>query len=223
MSAFVSVDDWEQAYPGGVNTIDAFEGGLAEMHVPGSDVGPTFQSIMVDQFRRLRDGDRFFFMNEPFDAEETAIFREENALAKVIMANTNITNLQAGVMSFHASISGAVTAPKGAGPITVRLEDTSGEVLATTGTNAQGQYSFSELSGPSNSPEVTPGISATGVYRVVLVVPAGMKQASANPAAILIGRGDTHVGGINFTLTATRAAPATRSTPAPKKPAPRSR
>jgi len=42
------------AYPGGVNTIDAFEGGMAEDHVKGSDVGPLFQAIMVNQFTRLR-------------------------------------------------------------------------------------------------------------------------------------------------------------------------
>ena len=52
------------AYPGGVNTIDAFEGGVAEDHVPGSDVGPLFQAIMVNQFARLRDGDRYFYLNE---------------------------------------------------------------------------------------------------------------------------------------------------------------
>lgn len=39
----------QQAY-GNVNNIDAFEGGLAEDPVPGSDVGPLFQKIMVNQF-----------------------------------------------------------------------------------------------------------------------------------------------------------------------------
>src|SRR5205807_2948675 len=36
-----------QAYPGGVNTIDAFEGGLAEDHVRGSAIGPLFRAILV--------------------------------------------------------------------------------------------------------------------------------------------------------------------------------
>ncbi len=58
------------AYPGGVNTIDAFEGGMAEDHVSGSDVGPLFQAIMINQFARLRDGDRFFYLNETFNSEE---------------------------------------------------------------------------------------------------------------------------------------------------------
>ena len=49
----------KEAY-GSVNNIDAFEGGLAEELIKGSDVRPLFQRIMVDQFTRLRDGDRFF-------------------------------------------------------------------------------------------------------------------------------------------------------------------
>jgi hypothetical protein len=34
-------------------------GGLAETHLPGSSLGATFTRIIVDQFTRLRDGDRF--------------------------------------------------------------------------------------------------------------------------------------------------------------------
>ncbi len=105
------------AYPGGVNTIDAFEGGLAEDHVRGSDVGPLFQAIMVDQFTRLRDGDRFFYLNENSTPEEANFFFQGNTLAKVIEANTNVTNLQSDVFYFRASISGTVSmagAPGGA-------------------------------------------------------------------------------------------------------------
>src|SRR5262249_2402256 len=62
----------QQAY-GSVANIDPFEGGLAEDHVPGSDVGPLFQKILVDQFTRLRDGDRFFYLNEQFSQNELRI------------------------------------------------------------------------------------------------------------------------------------------------------
>ncbi len=63
-----------EAYPGGVNTVDAFEGGLCEDHVAGSDVGPLFQDIIVNQFTRLRDGDRFFYLNENLNPDETNLF-----------------------------------------------------------------------------------------------------------------------------------------------------
>ena len=65
----VQVQQELQAAYGNVNNIDAFEGGLAEDHVAGSDVGRLFQTIMVDQFTRLRDGDRFFYLNEQFNSE----------------------------------------------------------------------------------------------------------------------------------------------------------
>ena len=81
----------QQAY-GSVNNIDSFEGGLAEDHVPGSDMGPLFTKILVNQFTRLRSGDRFFYLNESWNQDELNILQQGNTLAKVIEANTNITN-----------------------------------------------------------------------------------------------------------------------------------
>lgn len=79
---------------GTVNTIDPFIGMLAEDFLPGSDVGATVNAILVDQFVRLRDGDRFFYLNESFNIEEQALIAQGNTLAKVIANNTSITNLQ---------------------------------------------------------------------------------------------------------------------------------
>jgi hypothetical protein len=195
----------QQAY-GSVKNIDAFEGGLAEDHVPGSDVGPLFQAIMVNQFTRLRDGDRFFYLNEQWSPDELRIFQQGNTLAKVIEANTGITNLQSDVFVFKASISGTVAsesrgnghqnpAPPAQGlpGVTVELEDASGDVLATTVTDGKGHYSFDQLH----------GLSATGDYTVRLVVPSGFTQVSANPPTILISRGDINVSGVNFVVAPT--------------------
>jgi peroxidase len=204
------------AYPGGVGTIDAFEGGLAEDHVPASDVGPLFQAVMANQFQRLRDGDRFFYLGEDFDSEETGIFQQTNTLANVIMANTGVTNLQANVFLFQASIGGTVSLTGGSGPngmpgpqvtsIIVELQDTSGDVLATTNPTPNGSYSFNQLSGPANDPSITPGVSATGFYQVVLALPAALTQVSHSPSAIEITRGDTNVTGVNFTVNQTTSA-----------------
>jgi peroxidase len=48
----------QQVY-GHVDNIDLWVGGVAEQpQTPDSRVGPTFRCILLDQFRRLRDGDR---------------------------------------------------------------------------------------------------------------------------------------------------------------------
>ena len=59
----------QQVY-GTVDKIDPFEGGMAEDHVAGSDLGPLFTKIIADQFNRLRAGDRFFYHNESWNADE---------------------------------------------------------------------------------------------------------------------------------------------------------
>ncbi|MDB5304116.1 MAG: peroxidase [Phycisphaerales bacterium] len=204
------------AYPGGVNTIDAFEGGLAEDHVRGSDVGPLFQAIMVDQFTRLRDGDRFFYRNESFNAEERSILQQGNTLAKVIAANTEITNLQSDVFYFRASVSGTVNGgwydhtgldrnrDGTYGPIPrmkLQLQDMEGNVLATTVTDSRGHYRFDQLSGPASVPTIAYGLSAVGEYKIVLVLPSGMRQTSPAPNPVVVGKGDTNIQGVDFTVS----------------------
>jgi hypothetical protein len=197
----------QKAY-GSVDNIDPFEGGLAEDHAPGSDMGPLFTKILADQFTRLRSGDRFFYLNETWSADELNIFQQGNTLAKVIEANTSVTNLQSDVFLFQASIGGTVfrdgprnTRLAGSAGITVQLEDSSGDVLATTVTDARGRYSFNQLSGPAANPDNGSGVSATGTYNVVLVLPSGARLTSPAPASILISRGGLNVTGVNFTIS----------------------
>jgi hypothetical protein len=184
-----------------VNHIDAFEGGLAEDHVAGSDVGPLFQAIMADQFSRLRAGDRFFYLNENWTQEESRVFGQANTLAKVIEANTNITNLQSNVFVFSATISGTASVPgrpvRGhASPptpvagATVQLIDDNNVVIASVVTDAQGRYRFDQST----------GMSSTGSYTVRLVAPSGYTVVSRDLVTDLISRGNDN-DAINFTLT----------------------
>jgi hypothetical protein len=199
----------QKAY-GSVDNIDPFEGGLAEDHVPGSDMGPLFTKILADQFSRLRAGDRFFYLNESFNADELNLLHQGDTLAKVIEANTGITNLQSDVFKFQASISGTVFPARadghdgpnqaGAAGVTVQLKGAAGDVVATTVTDRNGHYTFTQLSGPSGNPEAASGVSATGTYEVVLVLPAGLQQTSASPSPVVITRGGTNVSGVNFTV-----------------------
>jgi hypothetical protein len=167
---------------------------------------------MVDQFTRLRDGDRFFYLNESWNSSELNIFQQGNTLAKIIEANTNITNLQSDVFYFKASISGTVFAAasrsncqsNGAAGIIVELEDTDGDILATTSTDSHGKYSFNQLSGYSGKTEVSEGLAVTGKFKIVLVLPGGVTQTSKT---IVVSRGDTNTTGVNFTVAAAASKP----------------
>ena len=200
----------QEAY-GSVNNIDAFEGGLAEDPVPGSIFGPLFQKIIAGQLTNLRNGDRFFYLNEQFNSGEKAILQQGDTLAKVIEANTGITNLQSDVFTFKVSISGTVSLATKASHnrsvqqemagITVELQDAKGDIVATTTINSRGHYTFSELSGPAAKPVLGPGVSGTGLYHVVLVLPPSMRQISRKPRTILISRGGAKAKGMNFVVT----------------------
>ena len=52
------------AFPN-VDEIDPWVGLLSEDYFPGSITGPTMRAVLIDQFTRLRDGDRFFYLNDP--------------------------------------------------------------------------------------------------------------------------------------------------------------
>ncbi|MBV9354319.1 MAG: peroxidase [Chloroflexi bacterium] len=81
---------------GSVDNLDLFMGGLAEDHAQGAKVGPTFQSLIADQFSRLRSGDRFFWLNQGFDSQTSAMI-SNTRLSDIIKRNTDTTSLQTNV------------------------------------------------------------------------------------------------------------------------------
>ena len=84
-------DALERAY-GDLRRLDLWAGGLAEDPLPGAMLGETFHVILVDQFRRLRDGDRYWFEHDPFFLANPRLLEEIRAttLADVIRRNTSI-------------------------------------------------------------------------------------------------------------------------------------
>ena len=74
----------------GVEDLDIWTGGLAEDHVASAMVGETFHTIIADQFRRLRDGDRYWFENDPYLLSNDELLTEVRAtrLAEIIRRNT---------------------------------------------------------------------------------------------------------------------------------------
>ena len=54
-----------RAIYGTVDKVDAFVGMVSEKHVSGTEFGPLQLAIWKKQFEALRDGDRFFYLNDP--------------------------------------------------------------------------------------------------------------------------------------------------------------
>lgn len=71
-----------------VDDIDLWVGGLSENHVAGAMVGETWMAIVSDQFRRLRDGDRFYY--RAYLPGPLVDYVNGMTLARIIRANTEI-------------------------------------------------------------------------------------------------------------------------------------
>lgn len=93
-----------KAIYGIVDRIDAFVGMLSERHVPGTEFGPLQLAIWTMQFQALRDGDRFFYLNDPDLARIDRAFgiTYRHTLADVISLNTG-TRVQPDVFEVAAS------------------------------------------------------------------------------------------------------------------------
>lgn len=199
----------QQAY-GSVDKIDLWVGGLAEKHLPGSSMGATFTKILVDQFMRLRDGDRYWYQNVlPADAVRAV---QNTRLADVIRRNTGLTNLQSDVFLFRASIGGTVFGDRngdgarqgieaGIAAAAVTLLDASGATVASTRADARGVFAFNRLD--------------LGSYRVV-VTPAG-GGASVTSRTVTVTKGG-EIRGLDVGL-AVAPPPAPKPPVAPKPPA----
>ncbi|CAG2121493.1 unnamed protein product, partial [Medioppia subpectinata] len=87
----------QQIY-GNPNNIDLWVGAVSEDILQLSKVGPTFQCLLVEQFKRLRDGDRFYFENSGVLTAEQMIEIKKTSLARVICDNSdNITTITSDV------------------------------------------------------------------------------------------------------------------------------
>ncbi|MEM6725333.1 MAG: peroxidase family protein, partial [Bacteroidota bacterium] len=96
------------AYGGDVSKIDPWVGFMAEDHVNGAIFGESLIAVLQAQFEALRDGDRYYYQNDP-----TLTFAEKDAiqatrLSEVILRNTTIDSIQTNVFFAEPLISVSV-------------------------------------------------------------------------------------------------------------------
>jgi hypothetical protein len=81
-----------RAIHGDVDDIDAFTGMVSEVHVPGTEMGELQLAMWTRQFLALRDGDRFFYGNDPDLTRIRRLYGVDFrvSLGDVIARNTDI-------------------------------------------------------------------------------------------------------------------------------------
>ncbi len=101
----------QSLYPN-INNIDAWVGMLAEDPMPGAIFGETILTILNHQFKNLRDGDRFFYLNDPVLTDAEKAYIHNTTMHDIVMHNTGITLMQDEVFGAmpHAEICDHMTA-----------------------------------------------------------------------------------------------------------------
>lgn len=88
----------EKAYEDVVN-VEAWPGMVAEEHAAGSGMGETMIRVWSEEFRRLRDGDQFYYREPSFVRELASlrlpgvvdIWRERNMFRSILLRNTDLS------------------------------------------------------------------------------------------------------------------------------------
>jgi peroxidase len=82
-----------RAIYGSVDKVDAFVGMVSEKHVAGTEFGPLQLAIWKKQFAALRDGDRFFYLNDPTltSIAQTYGITYRHTLAQLIALDAGVT------------------------------------------------------------------------------------------------------------------------------------
>lgn len=122
----------EQAYDGDINNIDVFAGAISEDHGPGASMGTLMHAVLVNQFLRLRDGDRFYYENV-FQGKQLAEI-QNTRLSDVIARNTG---LDVPPEAFRSPDVFTYRAEQGRGSANITLRVHNGELQITQASSNQ--------------------------------------------------------------------------------------
>jgi hypothetical protein len=150
-----------KALYGTVSNLDAFTGMLAEKHLTGSELGELQLATWKDQFGAARDGDRFFYLNDPLQSYIRSNFGIDSrrTLAQVITANTDLPAAQLPANVFR--LPGAPNV--GAGSVneaSIDATPTDSGNAAVAATN----LTRHDKRNPSPVNQTTPQSAITGLY-----------------------------------------------------------
>ncbi|HEX4850235.1 MAG TPA: peroxidase family protein, partial [Puia sp.] len=157
---------------GSVDNIDLWIGSLAEDRLPGKSIGKTMFMILKTQFEHLRDGDFYFYLNDPYLPSFTLNRLKFTKLSDVIKRNSSITNIQSDVFFMSACAEDTVD---------------NGQFVDTTGANKFPQLFPNPATtivtldmGPAtkltaNFSSLVKIFSTSGMQMKSLVVPAGQE------------------------------------------------
>jgi hypothetical protein len=84
-------------YNADINTIDPWIGFMSEDHLSNAIVGESLDRLLKLQFGFLRDGDRYYYENDPAFTEDEILAIKSTKLSEIIIRNTDIGVLQENV------------------------------------------------------------------------------------------------------------------------------
>jgi hypothetical protein len=76
-----------------VNNVDLWIGILAEDHLPNKSVGRTLNAMLKSQFEKLRDGDFYFYLNDPYLSNAIRDQIKRTKFSDIIRRNTGLSNI----------------------------------------------------------------------------------------------------------------------------------
>lgn len=144
----------------GMYEIDAIVGGLAEKHLYGSAMGELFTHIWAEQFKRLRDCDRFFYKN--YLSDKLINYVESVLLVDIIQWNTQITGLQDFVMQIPPIKYNSVSSDDSSSKSSSKSGSKSGSKSESKSSSKSGSKSESKSGSKSESKSSSKSESKSG-------------------------------------------------------------
>ena len=126
-------------YDNNIDNVDAWVGLLSETPMADALFGETIMAAMTQQFRDLRDGDRFYYEHDPALSSAEKADIKATMFRDIIQRNTDITLMQTDVFQMmpHGMICNATAAEADVtGTLTTDMDEAIGDVDLTVRADA---------------------------------------------------------------------------------------